>query len=934
MEMEDEDVWSGIFYIENDPENPKKSLPKAKDGSSDARVGALAFLIRDDGLLVTCAHVATSAKDMQGRNLCLDFGASLTFRSAKVPVKVEARLLRDGWSGPSVERWRTRLREEDWRADICFFQLQLETAASFEYDVGDINSVEDPYSALIKSVRVLPLGSPNYPMASGEPLRAHHVAYSGAGYPSNSSSVAHFCAAEPNLSRGTVTIASPDIWSGDSGGPVWDNERRRVVAMVRKGVRILKDRDFSADARTIARLSGVPVYIDSKAERIVSGLDAIAQATSVMRHFPILQDWMQTSYVELRVATPQAGTDIIEDKIKVAHMPATAGVLGHAKRFGGCLLMGGAGAGKSRFLSHLSRHLLDNEVLHNGKRLLPLNYHASDYKESGLDLHEMIEESVRRSSSDFKTARPMKDILSINDLSLIVLIDGLDEVPTGVRTKLLRQVTERIVGSKEPLSNVGGQHVDDILFVVATRPGDDVRLAPDGFGPEQMKVAELQPLDKAEVDKIVSRQIDSEEDRASVLELIDVLSWAQDGPSPLQLGVALGFVTAGGLQPELPARPIDLNFRLIDHLISLGIEEDRKHRENDPIPRGSGMQFLKDNLRELLQVLGENFIAGATTLEENCTTANFVVAGKTDLASDVRDFLRTEAKLLGAILRPVERSDGRTGLVWPHRTIPEALAAEYHERQAEDYIKAFGSFQRLLKTRSEAFELQLLSKVDGTREQGTDLASKLVAIKLDKNHMQTETTWFALRVLACGIDLHDDVFSRLVVILLRLLFIDFQDRRLNNTFALKCSSILSSATAPSPIAVAGLPTVQNHLVNRLNHTLETRARRTGTARLTNAEIKVIDRLSLWGQLTVPIVGASPTQEVRTPHSDQMPMISNNAQGPALRSPVDNDTLLKAVYFLASDTQEFTTAFNAFLSEVGEGRDPQECLKIFVALWDQ
>jgi hypothetical protein len=123
-------------------------------------------------------------------------------------------------------------------------------------------------------------------------------------------------------------------------------------------------------------------------------------------------------------------------------------------------------------------------------------------------------------------------------------------------------------------------------------------------------------------------------------------------------------------------------------------------------------------------------------------------------------------------------------------------------------------------------------------------------------------------------------------------------------------------------------------VNRLNHTLETRARRTGTARLTSAEVKVIDRLSLWGQLTVPIVGATPTQEVRAPSNERMPIKTNKAQEAVLRSPVENGTLLKAVYYMASDPREFTTAFNLFLSEAGEGRDPQECLRSFVALWDQ
>lgn len=933
-EIEDDDVWSGIFYFESHPRNPNVERPKAEDGPRGGRVGALAFLIRNDGLLATCAHVATNASDVGGRFLCHGFGASLTFRSAKVPVKVEASLLREGWSGPSVERWRTRLRDEDWGADICFFKLQLETATSFEYNAGETPIVGDPRSALIEHARVLPLGSPNYPVACDEPLRAHQVTYSPAGFPRNSSSVAHFRAAEPNLSGGTVTVASPDIASGDSGGPLWDSTRRRVVAMVRSGRGHLKDREFAADARTIAALSGVPIRIDAQAERLISGLDEIAQAKSVMRHFPILQDWMQSSYVELRIATPQPAADIVADKIKVAPRPATIGVLEYAQRHGGCLLLGGAGAGKSRFLSHLSRHLLDHEVFHRGKRLLPLNYHASDFKESGLDLREMIEESVRRAGSDFKMMRSLNEVLSINDLSLIVLIDGLDEIQTGPRTKLLRQVTERVVGSLKPMANKNDLHTDEFLFVVATRPGDDVKLSPEGHGLGLMQVAELQPLNKDEVTQIVSSRIDSEEDRASVSELIEVLSWAQDGPTPLQLGVALNFVTAGGLQPELPVRPIDLNFRLIDHLISLGVEEDRKHRENDPIPRAAGMQFLSENLRELLQVLGENFIAGATTLEENCMMANFVIASRTDCAPEVRDFLRTETKLLGAILRPVERADGRTELVWPHRTIPEALAAEYHKRHAEDYVATFGSFQRLLRERSEAFELQVLSQIDGTRDDGMDLASKLVAFKLDKSHMQTETTWYALRVLACGLNLREDVFSRLVLILLKLLFIDFQDRRLNNTFAMKCSSFFSSASAPSPIAVASLPSVQRHLISHLNRTLEIRARGTGAARLTKAEAKVIDRLSLWGQLTVSVVGTDPSQGYRQPQGGGMPMQITGAQEPITLWNPDDDTLRRTVYHLARDPLAFTNAFNAFLSKAGEGRDPQECLKSFVALWDQ
>lgn len=939
-EIEDDDAWAGIFYLHLDPRDPKEKLRKATNGVFSGPVGALAFLIRDDGLLVTCAHVAIDAEDGNGNPLCEDFGASLTFRSATVPVKINARLLKEGWFGPAQEHWRTRLRAEAMGADVCFFQLQLETAALFDdyedkaHKVDDIRPVNSPRETLIERARVLPLGAPNYPMASDIPLQVHQVTYSPAGYPRKSTPVARFCAVEPKLAGGTVTLVSPDITSGDSGGPVWDSARKRVVAMVRMGMGHLEGREFAADARTIADKSGVPVKIDAEANRIISGLDEVAQATSVMRHFPILQDWMQANYVELRIATPLAGADIISDKTTSEPVSATTGVLAHAQRYGGCLLLGGSGAGKSRFLSHLSRYLLDQDVFHRRKRLLPLNYHASNFIESGLDLREMIEESVRQASSLFKTARSLTEVLSINDLSLVVLIDGLDEIPTGSRTKLLRQVTERVVGSNSPIATSENLYADDLLFVVASRPGDDVRLAPKGFGPAQMPVAELQPLNKDEVEQIVSSRIDSKDDRASVSELIDALSWAQDGPTPLQLGVALGFVTAGGLQPKLPVRPIDLNFRLVDHLISLGIDEDDRNREKDPIPRSSSMQFLKENLRELLQLLGENFIAGATTLEENCTMENFEVAGRSDLAADVRDFLRNENKLLGAILRPVERADGRTGLVWPHRTVPEALASEYQKRRVENYVTAFGSFQRLIKERSEAFELQLLSQVDGSREDGMDLASRLVALRLEQSHMQTETTWFALRALACGLELREDVFSRLVVILLRLLFVDFQDRRMNNTFAIKCSSIFSSASAPSPIAVAELPSVRRHLIDRLNHTLETRARGAGTARLTKPEAKVIDRLSLRGELTVPVVGGEPFQGYGPPHSAGMLAKSPSSRELVAPRSTEDDLLQKAVFHLARDPIAFTNAFNAFLAETDERLDPQECLQFFVALWDK
>ena len=66
----------------------------------------------------------------------------------------------------------------------------------------------------------------------------------------------------------------------------------------------------------------------------------------------------------------------------------------------------------------------------------------------------------------------------------------------------------------------------------------------------------------------------------------------------------------------------------------------------------------------------------------------------------------------------------------------------------------------------------------------------------------------------------------------------------------------------------------------------------------------------------------------------MPMPVFAAREQVTLTKPEDDMLQMAVFHLARDPLEFTTAFNASLSWEGEGRDPQECLDSFVLLWDR
>lgn len=923
-DIENDDVWTGIFFLETDPKNPKPIEHK------DERVGALAFMIRADGLLVTCAHVPTYARDEFGTFVCNDYGDELTLRSAILPVTVRARVLSEGWSGPPPSRWRKRLTPDEWEADICFLQLLLDTVAPIPTTADKAIGIAEARACLLDQARVLPIAAPNYSVGSKQPLRVHQVTYSAAGFPRNSSAIATFRAVERRLNGGTVSLDSEVIESGDSGGPVWDSDRRRVVAMVRSGMGHQSDSEFAADARVISELSGVPVQIDADAQSIVHSLDQIAQATSLTRHFPILQSWMHTNYVELRVAAPIAGTDFWGEKEQSDGQPASLGLLKNAMAYKGAILLGSPGAGKSRLMYQLSRHLLDNSIYHAGKRVLPLNFHARDFQAYGLNIRDLVETGARRTDLRLSSERSPFEVLSINDIALMVLIDGLDEIDQRSRTKLVRQVTQKVLGTGTQQNKFSEIYSDDVFIVVASRPVEDVRLFPEGLGPSMMPVLELQPLNTDEIDKMISSRIEDETRRVSVREIVEVLDWLKSGPTPLQLSIALGLATAGNLEPDRPARPIDLNFKLIDHLVALGRHEDDQRRTPQTIPRSSIMQFLERNIRPLLQVLGENFINGTETLEKIHALNNITIEGREDLGPDVRDFVERERWLLGAILA-IEKSDsGEMRLVWPHRAIPEALSAEYHKVSAAGHVSAFSSYQRLSRERSDAFELQFLSLIDGSQRDQEDYASQLVSLKLEREHMQIETTWFALRLLAAGVVVRDDVFARLVAILLKLLASNSDDHRFNRAWLVKCLTLFSTSSAPSPVAVAQLPSVRPFLIERLNATLERRARVSGIARLTSHEENIIEMLSLWGALTVPTTMARPAPNFVRPVKSQPASVDKSPlQSRSMREVGELRSFDYAFYLLARDPNGFASAFNEFLEMQPVGVDPIDSLDSFI-----
>ncbi len=892
--LDGDEAWPGIFYIEANPDRP---LPTK-------RVGALCFLIGEDGLIVTCSHVAMDFAD--------EPWGVLTLNAAFAPLTVKAEILREGWSGPRWGSDKRNITSADWGADIAFLRLLPNSAHYNDSGIAKVDTSLSPVDCLYDKGKVLALAAPGYFPGSKSPLTAHHVTYSDEGKPERSPSQASFRSSSHSLHHGMVVLDSDVISNGDSGGPIWDRDRKRVVAMVRRGAKHLDDTELAADTRTICELSGKQLTIDLDAELLLETLKRFHELSSISKHFQLLSDFLEGSYIDLRVKkVPSMSFPDSEGQSAIESILRT-------ENFEKCrFLLGGPGSGKSKLFQHVADHLISTPTSYNGKRLVPLIFHAREFERFGLNTKEILKHVVEMMDTSLHRHRLPHEILYQNDLALLILIDGLDEVNDASKARLLALLTR---SSQSKADETLDKLVDDnTFFIVATRPVEDLRITGQSADTNAI-VLELQPLNSAEIDLFFDSHGHEGDAKGVLRELAEILSWGHAGPTPLQIAFLLHYAKHSKISSIGISRPVDLHMCLAEHLLRVGDQADSRDRS-------SRLQEIRDNIWRVIGAVANSYLKGNTQLSSVLQSEE--VQSLEFEYQDIRDFLIDERQLLGAIVSFDSEPGNEWSIVWPHRTVAEAFSAHYLAESVTDHIKAAEVFRNSSHT-SQSHEILFLSLIDQTSLRG-DFASNLVARKLGNGLSNKRIIWFSLRLLAAGVRLDEHNYSILVTLLMKVLYYSTGGRQISAVWGLLCSELFASAGAngPDPVSVAKMQIVKKYVTAKLNSNLERRARIYGFARLSSAEAHLIEELEIHADIDVPILSPDGSQRLRPTtyapnHRPHEEIVNSETMN------VDNVDLGRfASQLLARYPEHFVQEFRAHLSESSTSEDPSEVLRDFL-----
>ena len=415
----------GLFFFE------RRGYPGQK-----GKATGMGFLVHPAGLVATASHVLITMGLIPGMDVTLYAGTE------GGPVAVEARVLfEDQWRGPKWRGWVSEsgslaipafIPPEEYLEDLAV--LQLLPAKAHAARNGQVMAPGKATRLLEEYCRVLPLASPGF--TSGARLKAWHAFWDGSDLHQIRPADAGYRSAEPGLQ---YSIRLHDdlqhLEGGYSGSPLWDSERRRVVGMVRRGIKTsVPDAVLGVDARRIAAAARVALVPDPAAGGVITALRGAAEQMAPMRHFPILQAMLPDKLLNLRVRPALPRDPLVESE--VGGEPGIAVLRNTLAREPVVLLAGGGGSGKTTLLVALAEDLLDRPLEVEGQRLVPLYLQAADFHRTGFDLAGVLRDHVLRHTPTAETGHTLQQVLRDNDLSLLLMIDGLDELAPIERAKL------------------------------------------------------------------------------------------------------------------------------------------------------------------------------------------------------------------------------------------------------------------------------------------------------------------------------------------------------------------------------------------------------------------------------------------------------------------------------------------------------------------
>lgn len=850
---------SALFYVLHESSQWKHGEPA--DG--------IAFLVDSLGILVTAAHVVWFAGKFPGstvRVFCL---------SPSIPIYATATILHRGWRGPlpgtngeiPLLPGRSDLLDERpdvLKEDLALLQLNPET---IEFDSSRGGHTE-PLEVLISRLRVMPLGVPGYKSMENAHFKMWCVNR-------------HFKAPRMVAVNGTFRtheralhsafqIAASEVKHGFSGSPVWDETRRLAVGFVRSGTsKQLSSAARCTDARVIHEYAALPLTWDvdlGKVVRFANGLATDAMGDRYAASSPTSSIFIEPNARPVRRNLDMSLTDEREDgapALQLIKQVATAAPM--------VCLFGGPGAGKSTLLKKFAVEMLNDPTLLKQGPCIPLIFDARDIPRK-FDLDVLFTLSPSKEKSLPRTCA-LSDALMRNDVRVVLLIDGLDEIEERRAAQILAQCQGLLFGTTSLLRVLLTSRPSDSLFNQANNKTRSLTLI------------EILPFDSAQIDAYVKQTMPRPEEGQRFCDALRRVAWHRTA-LPLQLKMASAIF---GAENMLPAREADLPFEYVNLIVSRSAS-DAVTQKDSGLEQEAWTEIYRPNVARILQVLALlRFQHGEQTLAQ--TVESMSVLSKAEPFREVLhhpeeciDYIRGELIPKVGLVTIRSRADGEI-LVWEHSTFVDVLAAEARLSMAGKDPAAVGKLvERESSGSGRQFTLTQLSALDraGWREQ----VAQRVRKAMEAPFSDRKEGMFALRALATGVELTLDLKQRLICLLIRIALSPKPD-------FMFCDEVFTDGAAlPQARDILQRESIRADVIAALWMRLRLRdPRRRGQKRplvVTHSEAALLDLLHLWDEWL--------DQGLELAHPDsvagaEQPMLRSQSMNPSVALGSDDQAIV-------------------------------------------
>lgn len=776
----DESPMLGLFFLESSFE------PGLRVNLSTERPLAtgMAWLASSDGVVVTCSHVVLALGAAPGTRVSL-FGAI-----EAVDVEVEAEVLEMGWRGPTLDEngaqplhpffWDALWddRPDVFREDIAFLRILPETARWHDRDElgpgSPARSVETAAERLLRSARVLPLNRAGY-ARPGALLQAWSVAWV-LGAPDCQQTEAEFRSFD-RQGHHAVRISATTIRKGFSGGPLWDEHRRVVVGMVRRGLPAMGNLVLATDGLAIGHAHpAVKLTADSRLAALRGRTAATLDNAQPQRYAFLEGDQGDHLYVDPEVAAVHGSNDPLDTRHDQTPLPAIEHLSDAVFSLRRLVIRGAAGIGKSMLLRRLGAELLSRAQHNVGPNAVPVLLGAAEFVARNLKLGDCLEDiwsAVRPAGM----ADSAIDVLAENGASIVLMVDGIDEIEERDLARLLGRLDiRRGVHGRPSRATDESALVDRLVaaVVVTTRPSERwvASGSRDGFG-TQGGLYDLLRFDVDRIDQFCAKAFPIKEKRELFRTALRKVRWARDKATPLQLNMAASVFV---WEETLPDRSIDLTAQFV-HLAIARARTDFLQRHQGPIRDEVRDRYLP-HLPEILGFVAAAANATGDSLAEQAFVEAFneMPSGRarpwaTNLGSLFEFVYRDIQPYLPILVPHVE--DRR--VEWAHRTFAELLGAEYLVTTHRSSSEAWERLYQMLE-HGHGPGLALLGTLDRAGDDTT--VESILKRCMDRTSGRVRPQLFALRALGAGLDANGRTRRAQVKLLVRHLVSDFREHGL------------------------------------------------------------------------------------------------------------------------------------------------------------